>query len=384
MMIRKLFAWFLCMGSFTAYAQQEEVVITAKLDKSPNDTVVCLMEPYSGEVVNTHIKDHQFSITLPMTKGGSVYILQIGSSPDLGGTLVYLEKGKMNITGKGSYFKGASFTGASWVKEWQEVMAMTDTNEGDGKRLAMLEDKYRAAVQIGDEDAATRYEKEGAVLQKKQKDMMLKWISKHPDSGVCGYLLTVYFSNDKRQDSIYERLGANAKASRILMRHKFPGKVDPSPVSMKFDDGEAQGALGSVKIGGEAPAFTIPDVNGKMVSLSDFKGKYVFLDFWASWCAPCVAQVPFLKAANDKFKDKNLVMIGISLDSKKEGWVKGIAKHELDWLNLSTLKGWGEPAAAAYGVSAIPANVLIGPDGKIIARNIYGEEITKKLAEVIR
>ncbi|MCW3467029.1 AhpC/TSA family protein [Chitinophaga nivalis] len=384
--MKKFFAWFLCMGSLATYAQQQEVIISAKLDKSHNDTVVHLYEPYSGEVDSARIKDHKFSFKMPITKGGSVYIMQIGNRPELGGTLVYLEPGKMNITGKGAYFNDAAFTGDAWVKEWQEVMDITAPDKGDGKRLTELESKYHAAVQIGDEDAATKYVTEANVLEKKRNDMLLKWLKGHPNSGVAGYVLTVYFNRNKQtMDSLYQQLGEHAKASRILMRYKFPGKVDAPPMTIKADTGAvASGPLASLKVGDMAPAFSIPDVDGKMVSLSDFKGKYVFLDFWASWCGPCKAQVPFLKAANDKFKDKNFVMIGISLDSKKEGWVKGIAKHELSWLNLSSLKGWGESAAAAYGIGYLPSNVLIGPDGKVVARDLYDGKIEEKLDATIR
>ncbi|SEW51074.1 TlpA disulfide reductase family protein [Chitinophaga arvensicola] len=384
-MIRKLFALTFCMGSVAAYAQQQDVaIITAKLDKSPNDTLVNLYEPYSGDTATAVIKNHQFKMTMPIAKGGSVYIMQIGSNPELGGTLVYLEKGKMNITGKGGYFKDATFSGDAWVKEWQEVMNLTAPDAGDGKALADLEQKYRKAMEVGDEDAAEEYNKQGAILQKKQKDVLGKWMQEHRNSGVTGYVMTIYFNTQREMDSLYAGLGEHAKASRILQRWKNPGKVDPSIVNVKVGaEGEAPGTPGSVKIGGPAPAFSIPDMDGKMVSLADFKGKYVFVDFWASWCGPCKPQIPFLKAANDKFKNSNFVMLGISLDSKKEAWVKAVAKHELNWLNLSSLKGWGDATASAYGASYIPFNVLIGPDGNIVARNLYGEEVDKKLSELM-
>lgn len=144
--------------------------------------------------------------------------------------------------------------------------------------------------------------------------------------------------------------------------------------------GEAAGP----KKGAVAPGISLPDVNGKTVSLADFKGKYVLVDFWASWCGPCKGQIPFLKAANDKYKNKNFVVLGVSLDSKREAWVKGIEKDNLDWLHISGLKGWDDAAAKAYGIGAIPANVLIGPDGTIVEKNLMGEALEAKLSELLK
>lgn len=148
------------------------------------------------------------------------------------------------------------------------------------------------------------------------------------------------------------------------------------------DEIELSKILGIGKI---APDFTQNDTTGTPVSLTNFRGKYVLLDFWASWCGPCRAENPNVVKAYNKYKDKNFTVLGVSLDrpDKKQAWLDAIHKDNLTWTHVSDLQYWDNAVAKQYGIRAIPQNLLIDPNGKIVAKNIRGEELQTKLAEIL-
>lgn len=133
-----------------------------------------------------------------------------------------------------------------------------------------------------------------------------------------------------------------------------------------------------------APDFTMNDVDGKPLKLSQLRGKYVLLDFWASWCVPCRKENPNVVAAYKKYHDKGFEILGVSLDSKKDAWLKAIKDDGLTWKHVSELKGWTNTAAASYGVKSVPASFLLDKDGIVIAKDLRGEELTKKLSEIFK
>ncbi len=143
--------------------------------------------------------------------------------------------------------------------------------------------------------------------------------------------------------------------------------------------------LRHTSVGVMAPDFTQNDVNGVPVKLSSFRGKYVLLDFWASWCAPCREENPNVVKAYNKYKDKNFTILSVSLDKPdaRNNWLAAIKNDGLSWTQVSDLKFWNNEAATLYSITSIPSNFLIDPNGKIVAKDLRGGDLENMLEQVL-
>lgn len=183
---------------------------------------------------------------------------------------------------------------------------------------------------------------------------------------------------------------AEFQASLIDQLKKYPDNPTLLGLKQDYDKREQQMAAQQKEeaekswVGKQAPDLTLPDANGKPISLSSFRGKYLLVDFWASWCGPCRAENPNVVNAHNEFKGKNFAILGVSLDKEKGAWQEAIRADHLDWTHVSDLKFWQSEAVTTFGFNGIPFNVLIDPQGKIIAQSLRGEDLENELKSVLK
>jgi peroxiredoxin len=272
----------------------------------------------------------------------------------------FAEPGNIQITGEADSLQNANITGSKTQDE-------ADAYEKSLQDIADQEEPLFKNWGKGSKEDQIALEAKYEELSKKRKARANQYIQAHP-----GTAFSVSLVQDRAMMGEYNEV------------NKIYGLLDPSAqqsiigrqIAKRLD------VLKRSAIGEPMLDFTQNNVEGQPVRFADFKGKYVFVDFWASWCGPCRAENPNVLKAYNQYKDQNFTVIGVSLDDKKENWVKAIEKDNMPWAQVSDLKGWKNEVSTYYGIMGIPSSLLVDPQGKIIARNLRGEALNQKLAEL--
>ncbi len=318
---------------------------------------------------STKVKGGKFTFSGKGTEANMFWITKSRDMNEQPNLIFFVDGGKTTVIGNIDSLPVAKVTGGQTQKDYMEYNQLMG---GLGLKQQQIVNAYNEAKAKGDGTTMNAKVAEYNVLDAERKVAMENFLKAHPKSAVSGY--AIYFNYQNNTTATVEEL------ERVV------GLLDKNSLNTKYGK-LAQEKLNQMRgttIGYPATNFAQADVNGKMVNLTDFKGQYVLVDFWASWCGPCRGENPNVVRAYNKYKDKGFTVLGVSFDQVKDKWLQAISADNLTWTQVSDLKGWGNEAGKIFGISSIPQNLLLDKDGKILAKNLRGAELDAKLEEILK
>ena len=374
MLQKLLLTCLMCGGAaLSAWAQQTCVIEGTftndrlrHTDKAIDKVYLNRMDEMENLILvdSAQVSDGKFTLNHALTDyhGAEVYLL---TGFDNGNSVFFVEPGTVTLRIDAAYPSGARATGTptnDLYEEYKKIAAKCIQTQIDSLRAFQ---QSRPAGWIDSDDGVAARARIGGEAKMRTNLERTRFLLDHNDSALAPlmmrkellYTLSDDAANDLRQSvslSLEQHPYTEAFSNAVLARH--------------------------IDIGSELPNIVMPTTAGKRLTLKDFRGKYVLLDFWASWCGPCRREIPYIQAAHRKYGER-LTILSVSLDSKKDAWLQAVQTLDMPWHHVCDLKAWGSAAAVKYAVNAIPKTFLIGPDGLLIATGLRGEALERTLTK---
>ena len=371
-----IFTWLMLVVAY-AFAQEQEQktdgwVIQGFLDGNYKaDKVYLVEEEYingpSKIIDSAKVVDNRYEFKGPRVDVPKMYFIKSADPNCLSPiTPVFIENGVIRVRANADFFLNREVSGTVNNDLFSLYNAATEYGVDSIRRVFVIDrmihpDKDRE-TQTKEFDARTDF------LNSRNLSVQKNMVETYKDQVFAPFM-------------IYWEMKANLSLDELkAWRQKIDPKLNNHPYTKQLDEYIRLAAFG---VGSVMPNFTLKTPDGKDISLTDFKGKYVLVDFWASWCGPCLREMPNVVKLYKECKGKNFEIFGVSLDNKKDAWVKAIKANGMKWPQGSDLKGWGSEPARLCNVSAIPFTVLIDPEGEVIAIDLRGEQLHAKVKEVL-
>jgi thiol-disulfide isomerase/thioredoxin len=363
-----VFALIICLAWMNIiHSQTSSFKLSVTLEGVTEQNKIYLQHKYN-EIVYTDsavFRDGKASFKGKTTEPNMYWLslsLGAGAAPEL---IFFIDGGKIIINGRKNELGAAQIKAGKTQNEYIEYQRITQQFKEEKNQFII---RFQRCSAEGNRACAEQIIDSAKLNEKNYIQQLIGFIKKNPKSNVGGYLI---FSSVFDWPEIADYDMMYAALDKKVKEGKF-GKLALNKIN----------SIKGTTIGYPALDFAQADKDGVPITLSSYKGKYVLVDFWASWCGPCRRENPNVVNAYKKYKAKGFDILGVSLDENKEKWLQAVAKDGLDWQQVCDLKGWGNEAGKLYGVTSIPFNLLLDKEGKIIAKGLRGADLDAKLAEI--
>ncbi|WP_035560654.1 TlpA disulfide reductase family protein [Hymenobacter sp. IS2118] len=343
--------------------------VSGQLKNAPAGTVIRLSELVSNQFVEKGQTktDASGKFTIKGTSPvAGIYQLKVDDANQV--LLLLDDKTKVQLSGDAQSLP-LTYT-VKGSKDAEVLRQLTQVMQGSKKEMESLGQRYNAAGQAGKTEEMKAVEQQFYTIQTRNNNKIKSLIRQNATTVVGGFAVGAFLSSEEE----FQFADSIATVQR---------KVNPNSPFTKELTARLE-PMRATAIGAMGPEINLAQPTGGNMALSSLRGKYVLLDFWASWCGPCRQENPNVVNAYNQFKDKGFTIYSVSLDQDKGKWEKAIQADGLTWHHVSDLAGWNSAGGASYGVKSIPQSYLIDPQGRIVAKNLRGEALAAKLAEVLK